>query len=442
MSETNKRNDDLAAFWRPFTPNRVFKQSPRLFERAEGYHFYTTDGRAVLDGFSGLWCSNLGHSHPKIVEAIQKQAATLDYAPSFNFGHPKSFELANVIADQFPGELDHVFFTNSGSESVDTALKMAIAYQRIRGEGTRTRLIGRVQGYHGVGFGGISVGGMVNNRKFFGSLLPGVDHMSLPYDPETHAYSRGLTDMDVERYRKELEGIIALHDASTIAAVIIEPFAGSAGAFIPPKGYVEMVREVTAKHGILMIFDEVITGFGRLGAANAATYFGIEPDIITTAKAINNAAVPMGAVIAQKKIYDTFIEGTKAGVEFFHGYTYSAHPLAVAAGLATQQIIKDEGVYAHVAALSPYFEDAVHSLKGEPHVTDIRNLGLACGLTVTTKDGVPGARAAAVVQKAYDMGAVIRNNGDTLAIAPILTMNEGHIDQIVDIVREALRATG
>ncbi|TNE61169.1 MAG: aminotransferase class III-fold pyridoxal phosphate-dependent enzyme [Alphaproteobacteria bacterium] len=440
MSETTFKNDDLAAFWMPFTPNRAFKQNPRLFHRAEKFHFYTTDNRRVLDGFSGLWCVNLGHGHPKVVEAIRDQASTMDYCPAFGFGHPGSYKLANMVADQFPGDLNHVFFTNSGSEAVDTALKMAIAYHRMRGEGTRMRLIGRVQGYHGVGFGGISVGGMVNNRKFFGSLLPGVDHLSLPYNPETHGYSRGLSDADVAHYRKELETIITLHDASTIAAVIVEPFAGSAGVFVPPKGYMQMLREVTAKHGILLITDEVITGFGRLGAPNAATWFGIEPDLVTMAKAINNAAVPMGAVAAQKKIYDTFIEGTKAGVEFFHGYTYSAHPLAVAAGIAAQEVFREEGVYQHVADIAPYFEDAVHSLKGEPHVTDIRNLGLAGGLTIAVRDGMPGARAAEIVQKAYEFGAVIRNNGDTLALAPILTMGRGEIDEIIDITRKAIRA--
>ncbi len=437
MKHTDAKNDHLAAYWMPFTPNRAFKDTPRIYKSAKGLYYETTDGRQILDAFSGLWCSNLGHCHPKITEAIQKQAANLDYSTAFNFGHESAFDLANVVADQFPGDLDHVFFTNSGSEAVDTALKMALAYHRINGEGTRTRLIGRVNGYHGVGFGGISVGGMVNNRKFFGGLLGGVDHLPFPYNAERDAFTRGEPGTDPMEYLKELEQIITLHDATTIAAVIVEPMIGSAGMFLPPKGYLKKLREITEKHGILLIFDEVITAFGRLGDANAASYFGVTPDICTMAKGINNAAVPMGAVIASKKLYDTFIDGTKAGIEFFHGYTYSAHPLAVAAGLAAQEVYKEENVYAHVRSVAKYFEDGLHSLKGEPHITDIRNIGLAGGLTIAQRDGVIGARSYDFFLKCYEHGIGVRSNGDTIAIAPILVSNPEDLDPIFDALKKA-----
>lgn len=437
MKHTDTKNDHMAAYWMPFTPNRAFKESPRLYNRAKGLYYETGDGRQILDAFSGLWCSNLGHCHPKITEAIQIQAAELDYATAFNFSHEKAFDLANIIAQQFPETLDHVFFTNSGSEAVDTALKMALAYHRINGEGTRTRLIGRVNGYHGVGFGGISVGGMVNNRKFFGSLLSGVDHMPFPYDANEDAFSRGEPNSDPMKYLKELEQIITLHDESTIAAVIVEPMIGSAGMFAPPKGYLKKLREITEKHGILLIFDEVITAFGRLGEANAATYFGVTPDICTMAKAINNAAVPMGGVIASKKIYDTFLDGTKAGVEFFHGYTYSAHPLAVAAAIAAQGIYKEEAIYERVRNNAKFFEDGMHSLKGEPYITDIRNFGLAGGLTIEQRDGVIGARSYDFFLKAYEHGINIRTNGDTIAIAPILTSSQQELEPIFDALKKA-----
>ncbi|WP_438993475.1 aminotransferase class III-fold pyridoxal phosphate-dependent enzyme [Pseudemcibacter sp.] len=436
MNQKDNKNDHMAAYWMPFTPNRTFKESPRLYNRAKGLYYETSDGRQVLDAFSGLWCSNLGHCHPKITEAIQDQAAELDYATAFNFSHEKAFDLANIIAEQFPETLDHVFFTNSGSEAVDTALKMALAYHRINGEGTRTRLIGRVNGYHGVGFGGISVGGMVNNRKFFGGLLTGVDHLPFPYDAAEDAFTRGEPDTDPMKYLKELEQLITLHDASTIAAVIVEPMIGSAGMFVPPKGYLKKLREITEKHGILLIFDEVITAFGRLGEANAATYFGVTPDICTMAKAINNAAVPMGGVIASKKIYDTFLDGTKAGIEFFHGYTYSAHPLAVAAAIAAQCIYKEEGIYERVRNNIKFFEDGMHSLKGEPFITDIRNFGLAAGLTIEQRDGVIGARSHDFFLKAYEHGINIRTNGDTIAIAPILTSSKQELEPIFDILKK------
>lgn len=436
MNQKDNKNDHMAAYWMPFTPNRTFKESPRLYNRAKGLYYETSDGRQVLDAFSGLWCSNLGHCHPKITEAIQDQAAELDYATAFNFSHEKAFELANIIAEQFPETLDHVFFTNSGSEAVDTALKMALAYHRINGEGTRTRLIGRVNGYHGVGFGGISVGGMVNNRKFFGGLLTGVDHLPFPYDAAEDAFTRGEPDTDPMKYLKELEQLITLHDASTIAAVIVEPMIGSAGMFVPPKGYLKKLREITEKHGILLIFDEVITAFGRLGEANAATYFGVTPDICTMAKAINNAAVPMGGVIASKKIYDTFLDGTKAGIEFFHGYTYSAHPLAVAAAIAAQSIYKEEGIYERVRNNIKFFEDGMHSLKGEPFITDIRNFGLAGGLTIEQRDNVIGARSYDFFLKAYEHGINIRTNGDTIAIAPILTSSKQELEPIFEILKK------
>lgn len=436
MNQTDNKNDHMAAYWMPFTPNRVFKESPRLYNRAKGLYYETNDGRQVLDAFSGLWCSNLGHCHPKITEAIQNQAAELDYATAFNFSHEKAFELANIIAEQFPETLDHVFFTNSGSEAVDTALKMALAYHRINGEGTRTRLIGRVNGYHGVGFGGISVGGMVNNRKFFGSLLTGVDHLPFPYDVAKDAFTRGEPLTDPMKYLKELEQLITLHDESTIAAVIVEPMIGSAGMFVPPKGYLKKLREITEKHGILLIFDEVITAFGRLGEANAATYYDVTPDICTMAKAINNAAVPMGGVIASKKIYDTFLDGTKAGVEFFHGYTYSAHPLAVAAAIAAQGIYKQEGIYERVRNNIKFFEDGMHSLKGEPFITDIRNFGLAGGLTIEQREGMIGARSYDFFLKAYEHGINIRTNGDTIAIAPILTSSQQELEPIFDTLKK------
>ena len=396
------RNDWLQSYWMTFNNMNALKSAPRSYERAEGPYYFTTEGRKVLDGFSGLWCSNLGHCHPKIVEAIKAQAGELDYSNSFNFAHPKVFELANVVAEQFPGDLSHVFFVNSGSEAADTALKMAIAYHRLRGEGARTRLIGRVNGYHGVGFGGISVGGMVNNRKFFGSLLPGTDHLSFPYDPATQAFTRGEPERDVEPFMRELEGVIALHDASTIAAVIVEPFAGSGGVFIPPRGYMKRLRESTKKHGILLIVDEVISGFGRMGAPNAASLYGVEPDIVTIAKAINNGTVPMGAAVVRKEIYDTFMDKTPAGVEFFHGYTYSGHPLAAAAGLAAQEVFRTEGVYEQASSLAVYFEEAIHSLKDEPNVVDIRNVGLAAGVTVAAREGASGARGTDVFLQTYE----------------------------------------
>ena len=440
MTLTNKltNSPDLSAYWMPFTPNRAFKAAPRMVASASGQFYDMTDGRRVRDGFSGLWCSMLGHNHPCIVEAISAQARRLDYSPAFNFGHEAAFELATRIAEQFPGQLNHVFFTNSGSEAVDTALKMALAYHRLRGEAGRTRLIGRVGGYHGVGFGGISVGGMPNNRKWFGPLLPGVDHLPFPYDAGTDAFTRGQPGSDPMRYLRELEQLITLHDPSTIAAIIVEPMVGSAGVFVPPAGYLSKLREISRRHGILLILDEVITGFGRLGAANAASLFGVEPDICTVAKGINNATVPLGAVIASTSIYQTFLDATPSGVEFFHGYTYSGHPLAIAAGLAAQDIYREDDVYAQATALAPYFEEAMHSLAGEPFVTDIRNLGLAGGLSIEPR--ADGPRAPDVFLATFEEGVIVRANGDTIAVAPILTSTRADIDDIVEALRRALRS--
>lgn len=433
------RNDHIAPYWLPFTANKAFRADPRVIVRADGHYYYTQEGRKILDAFSGLWCSNLGHNHPKIVEAIQNQAGNLDYSPAFNFAHPDILELSSVITGQFPDGLEHAFFVNSGSEAADTALKLAIAYHRLRGEGTRTRLIGRVRGYHGVGFGGISVGGMVNNRKFFGSLLPGADHLSFPYNVAEQAYTLGQPDTDPEPYMAELEAVIALHDPSTIAAVMVEPFSGSGGVYIPPKQYLKRLREVTQKHGILLIVDEVISAFGRMGAANASTLFDVTPDIVTTAKGINNGTVPMGAAIIHNQIYEAFMEASSFGVEFFHGYTYSGHPLAAAAALAAQQVYMAEGIYDRASALAPHFEEAVHSLKGEPNVLDIRNVGLAAGITIANR-GTVGDRAGEVFKAAYDLGVYVRNNGDDLAISPILTFERHDVDATVDVIRQALKS--
>lgn len=433
-------NDWVKPYWMPFTPNKAFRADPRIMERADGHYYYTNDGRKILDSFSGLWCSNLGHNHPKIVEAIQQQAATIDYSPSFNFGHPKIFELARLLSDQFPGDLNHAFFVNSGSEAGDTALKMAIGYHRMRGEGSRTRLIGRVRGYHGVGFGGISVGGMVNNRKFFGSLLPGSDHLSFPYDQKSQAFTKGQATISPDPFMHELEDIITLHDPSTIAAVMVEPFAGSGGVYVPPIGYLERLREVTQKYGILLIVDEVISAFGRTGHPSFCGNLGIVPDIVTVAKGINNGTVPMGAAIVRTEIYDAFMEGSKAGVEFFHGYTYSGHPLAAAAALATQEVLRTEGFYENAQSIIPVFEEAVHSLKGEPHVVDVRNIGLASGITIAREE-MPGDRATKVFKHCFANGVYVRNNGDDLAIAPILSFSETEIEQAIETLRTALRET-
>ncbi|HMN44369.1 MAG TPA: aspartate aminotransferase family protein [Povalibacter sp.] len=436
MSAKPSRSD-LEALWMPFTANRQFKANPRLLARAEGMYYWTPDGRKILDGVAGLWCVNAGHGRREISEAVSRQIATMEYAPPFQMGHPSAFELANELVKLTPGDLDHVFFTNSGSESVDTALKIAVAYHRVRGEGARQRLIGREKGYHGVGFGGISVGGMVNNRKFFGAMLPGVDHLRHTLDLEHNAFSRGIPEWGAH-LAEDLERLVALHDASTIAAVIVEPVAGSAGVVLPPKGYLQRLREICDKHGILLIFDEVITGFGRLGAPFGAQYFDVLPDIITTAKGLTNGAVPMGAVFVRKHIYDTFMNGPENAIELFHGYTYSAHPVACAAGLATQKIYRDEGLLTRGAALAKQWEDALHSLREAPHVIDIRNVGLVAGIELQPRAGAPGARGYEMLVKAFERGLLIRATGDIIALSPPLIIEPQQIDEIVTVMRELL----
>ena len=369
----------LEAYWMPFTANRQFKQAPRMLARAEGMHFWTPEGRQILDGIAGLWCVNAGHARPKIVQAIQAQAAEMDFAPPFNMGHPKAFELAQRLVEIAPPGMNKVFYTNSGSESVETALKMAIAYHRARGEGARTRLIGRERGYHGVNFGGISVGGIVANRKMFGTLLAGVDHIRHTHDLAKNAFSRGVPEHGAE-LADDLERLVTLHDASTIAAVIVEPVAGSTGVLLPPKGYLQRLRDICDRHGILLIFDEVITGFGRLGSPFAAQHFGVTPDLMTVAKGITNGAVPMGAVFAKQHIHDAFMNGPDHLIEFFHGYTYSAHPLACAAALGTLDTYAESGLLTRGAKMARPFEDALHALKGLPHVIDVRNIGLVGGI--------------------------------------------------------------
>lgn len=441
MAHDNERiNDDLAAYWMPFTPNKGFKANPKLLVGADGLYYTTSDGRQVFDGSSGLWCCALGHNQPKIVEAIREQAGKLDYATPFGYGHPAAFELANTLAARMPGDLNHIFYTNSGSESVETALKIALAYHRLRGEGERVRLIGRVGGYHGVGFGGISVGGMVNNRKFFGAMLPGVDHMPLPYD-EAMKFSHGQPEGGVQ-YADALEEILTLHDPSTVAAVIVEPAAGSAGVYAPPKGYLERLREITKKHGILLIFDEVITGFGRLGYATAAERFGIEPDLITTAKALNNGAVPMGAVAVHKNVYDGFMDNGGEGVEFFHGYTYSAHPLAVAAAQAAQALYDELDVYANVRALEGYFGDAMHALGQVDTIVDVRNIGFMAALTFAQIDDKPMSRSSQIFQKAYENGLKVRLSGDHIAVAPPLVSTKEDIDILAARLRKTIADVG
>ncbi len=431
--------NDLSAFWMPFTANRQFKQAPRMFVSAKDMHYTTSDGRKVLDGTAGLWCVNAGHCRPKITEAIQHQAAELDYAPAFQMGHPIVFELANRLVDLAPKGMDHVFFTNSGSESVETALKMAIAYHRVKGEGARTRLIGRERGYHGVNFGGISVGGIVTNRKMFGTLLGGVDHMPHTHLPEKNAFTKGVPEYGAE-LANELERIVTLHDASTIAAVIVEPVAGSTGVILPPKGYLQKLREICTKHGILLIFDEVITGFGRLGAPFAADYFGVTPDIMTTAKGVSNGVIPMGAVFVKKEIHDAFMTGPEHMIEFFHGYTYSGNPIACAAALGTLDTYKEEGLLTRGEELAPYWEDALHSLKDEPHVIDIRNIGLIGAIELAPIAGQPTKRAFSAFVKAFERGALIRTTGDIIALSPPLIITKGQINELIDHVREVLRA--
>jgi beta-alanine--pyruvate transaminase len=428
----------MDAYWMPFTANRQFKKNPRLFVKAAGMHYWTDDGRQILDGVAGLWCVNAGHGRPKIVRAIQDQAAEMDFAPPFQMAHPKAFELADKVAKLTPAGLNKVFFTNSGSESVETALKMALAYHRVRGEGQRTRLIGRERGYHGVNFGGISVGGMVANRKHFGAMLAGVDHIRHTHDPLRNAFSVGQPEHGAE-IAEDLERLCALHDPSTIAAVIVEPVAGSTGVLVPPKGYLNKLREICDKHGILLIFDEVITGFGRTGNPFAAQTFGVTPDMIVMAKGLTNGSVPMGAVAVKQSIHDAFMNGPEHLIEFFHGYTYSSHPLACAAGLGTLATYEDEGLLTRASAMQGYFGDAVHSLRGEPNVIDIRNIGLVGGIELSSLPGEPAKRAFNIFLDCYERGVLLRTTGDTLALSPPLIIERGQIDQLVDTVRGAIR---
>lgn len=430
----------LEPFWMPYTANRQFKASPRMIVSAEGMHYTADDGRRILDGTAGLWCSAAGHCHPKITAALQKQAAELDYAPSFQFGHPMAFDFAARLATLAPGDLDHVFFTNSGSEAADTALKIAIAYHRVKGEGTRQRLIGRERGYHGTGFGGISVGGIVANRKFFGALLNGVDHLPHTHDLERNAFTRGQPEHGAE-FADDLERIVTLHDASNIAAVIIEPLAGSTGVILPPKGYLQRIREICDKHGLLLIFDEVITGFGRLGTPFGADYFDVLPDIMTTAKGLTNAAAPAGAVFVRKHVYDAFMENTADpnAIELFHGYTYSAHPMAMAAGLASLDVYEEEGLLTRAADLASYWEDAVHSLRGLPHVIDLRNLGLIAGIELEPIPGKLTARAFDAFLRAWEKGLMIRTTGDIIALSPPLIIEKSQIDEIFETLKEVLQ---
>jgi beta-alanine--pyruvate transaminase len=432
--------NNLEAFWMPFTPNRAFKKRPRLISRSKDMHYYTPEGREILDATAALWCCNAGHNRPHIVEAIQRQAAELDFSPSFQFGHPQAFALSARIAALAPGDLDHVFFTNSGSEAADTALKIAIAYHNVGGRGSRQRLIGRERGYNGVGFGGISVGGMVNNRKFFGSLLAGVDHLPATYSREHQAFTKGEPEWG-GHYADELERIVALHDASTIACVIVEPMAGSTGVLPPPKGYLQKLRAICDKHGILLIFDEVITGFGRLGFAFAAERYGVIPDMITFAKGVTSGAVPMGGVIVRKHVHDAFMRGPEHAIELFHGYTYSAHPLACAASLAALDVYRDEKLFERAKMLEPEWYDALMTLKELPNVLDIRCLGLTGAIDLAPSTAGPGERGYAALEYSFhEAGIMLRLSGDTIELTPPLIISEDQIGEIVEKVGRAIKA--
>lgn len=431
---------DLQPLWMPFTHNRLFKQRPRIVVQAEGMYYTSADGRQVLDGLSGLWCSNAGHRHPKIVEAVKRQLDVLDYAPPFQTSHDKAFELAAALTEATGRGFEHVFFTNSGSEAVDTALKIALAYHRARGDGGRFRLIGRAKGYHGVGFGGISVGGMVANRTAFASaLLPGVDHLPHTHDLAHMAFSRGQPTWGAH-LADELERLVQWHHPSTIAAVILEPMQGSAGVIVPPVGYLERIREICTRHDILLIFDEVITGFGRIGPLFSADRFGVVPDIVTFAKGITSGVVPLGGALVQKPIYEAFMSGPEHLVEFFHGYTYSGHPLGCAAALAALEVYRSEGLFERARALAPVLEDAIHSLRGEPHVIDVRNFGLAAAVELEPRAGAPATRAMEIFHHCFDHGAMVRYTSDIIALGPALIISETQIAQLVDQVRLAIRA--
>lgn len=440
MNEINvPRPNNLDAFWMPYSDNKYFKDRPRMLARAEGMHYYTPEGREILDGTSGLWCCNAGHGRREIVEAIQKQAAIMDFAPAFQLGHPIAFEAAARVADMTPDGLDRVFFTNSGSEAADTALKIALAYHKARGESSRVRLIGRERGYHGVGFGGMSVGGIGPNRKQFGALLPYVDHLPHTHLPAKNSYCRGEPPHGAE-LADVLENLVALHGAETIAAVMVEPVAGSTGVLVPPVGYLKRLRDICTKHGILLIYDEVITGFGRLGANFGAERLGVVPDIMTMAKGLTNAAVPMGAVAVRNDIYDAIVTGTGAGIEFFHGYTYSGHPLAAAAAIATLELHRAEDLPGRARALEPYWQDAVHSLKGLPNVIDIRDIGLIGAVELAPRPGKPTQRALDVFRRCFDEGVLIRVTADIIAMSPPLICEKSHVDRLINTLSDALMA--
>ena len=433
------RPNDLDAFWMPFSDNRYFKSHPRMLARAEGMTYWTADGKEVLDGTSGLWCCNAGHGRKEITEAIQKQAAVMDFAPTFQLGHPIAFEAAARVAEITPEGMDRVFFTNSGSESADTALKIALAYHKARGESQRVRLIGRERGYHGVGFGGMSVGGIGGNRKQFGAMLPYVDHLPHTHIPTMNAFSKGQPKYGVELAGK-LEDLVALHGADTIAAVMVEPMAGSTGVLVPPKDYLQRLRQICDKYGILLIFDEVITGFGRLGTNFGAERLGVTPDIMTMAKGLTNAAVPMGGVAVKNGVYDAIVNGAPDGIELFHGYTYSGHPLAAAAAIATLELHKAEDLPGRAKAMEPYFEEAAHSLRDLPNVIDIRNIGLVCGVELAPRPGRPTARATEVFRKCFDDGVLIRTTGDIIALSPPLIAERSHVDRMFGTLSDAIKA--
>lgn len=423
-----RENDPLAAFWMPFTANRAYKAHPRQLVAAKDMHYWDAAGNRIIDGTAGLWCSNAGHCRAPIVEAISKTAASMDFGPTFQLGHPLAFELASRVAELMPQGLDRIFFTNSGSESVDTALKIALAAQRARGHGTRTRLIGRERGYHGTGFGGISVGGIVNNRRWWQGL-PGVDHLRHTHDPERNAFSKGFPPHGAD-LADDLEKLVALHGAETIAAVIVEPLAGSTGVLVPPVGYLQRLRDICTKHGIILIFDEVITAFGRVGGATASGTWGVTPDIITMAKGLTNAAVPMGAVAVSRTIHDDIVNNAADGIELFHGYTYSGHPLASAAGIATLDLYRDEGLFDKADELGDYWADAAHNLKGKKHIVDIRTIGLVAGIELEPRPGAPTRRATELFQACFDNGLLVRATGDILALSPPLIMDKSHIDEM------------
>ena len=438
MATDTTRPNALDAYWLPFTANRAFKARPRLIARAKGLHYETPEGRKILDATSGLYCVNAGHGRVEIADAIKAAADRLDFAPPFQHAHPQVFEFASRVANLAPGDLDHVLLASSGSEAVETALKVALAYHRARAEGGRTRLIGRERGYHGVGFGGTAVGGMVNNRRQFGSLIAGIDHLGTTYNRDKQAFSIGEPVWGAD-LAEDLVRLIALHGAETIAAVIVEPVAGSTGCLPPPKGYLERLRAITSANGILLIFDEVITGFGRLGYAFAAERYGIVPDIITFAKGATNGAAPLSGAVVRKGIYDAFMQGPENQIELFHGFTYSGHPLCVAAGCAALDVYRDEGLFERVRAIEPMFAEIMMSLKTARHVVDIRPIGLMCGIDLASRPDAPGARGFEVVERAFhDGGLYVRVAGDTLVIAPPLIAGLDDLAEIAERVSKVL----